>query len=323
VNIANLNAWGLAGTPVTGTVVLDESRGVYEWDGTQWSPVVKNDCGTQISGISGTQYWTGYFGVAGCWMTENLAETQYATGVDIVRGGLAINNVTTYDYAAYISTPGDDATTMGSDDVTRLTNVRNSDYYSPGAGKPGLLYSWVAATGGGSDQSEGDIASGSAASSPGRRVQGACPDGWHVPNDYEWNLLEKEIYIHPTAYAADCSGLSSLEDNAWTYDAATTYRPSTGTTTTYPGRQMKSIQAVNSTASNGNSKAATANGFNALLVGNAGGSWANYGTNAAFWSSSSVTTSYGWYRDVASVISGERRSADTKNNRYSLRCKKD
>jgi uncharacterized protein (TIGR02145 family) len=264
-------------------------------------------------------------------MTENLAETQYATGVDIVRGGLALNATGTnnaLNYAAYISTPGIAATTMGSDDETRLTNVRNSDYYSPGAGKPGLLYSWVAATGGGSDQSEGDIASGSgsAASSAGRRIQGACPDGWHVPNDYEWNLLEKEIYLHPAAYTTYTS-TSDLNENLWlsSYETGTSYRPgSSNTDKTWWGHLMKSNQSINGQTLDGASKSPSEGGFAGLLVGIAGNSWGSYGSDAYFWSSSASSTSNGWHRFLYRVYSGAGRAGTTgKYYRYSLRCKKD
>jgi uncharacterized protein (TIGR02145 family) len=321
VPIANLNLWGLAPPAVPGTVVLDENRGVYEWDGTQWLPVVGyNGCGTVV-GISGTVYQAGYFGQAGCWMTENLAETEYWDGETI--NAVAINSTGTDNTVAYISTPGTTAAHLlgTADDAAAVIEARNSNHTfdGGGVGKPGLLYSWVAATRGAALQSEANFTSG-AAPSPGIRVQGACPTGWHLPNDYEWNLLEKEIYEHPSAYSSQTTA-GTWQD---TYETGTNSRPGSGNTDkTYWGHQMKSSQKVTSTVPDGVSNAATANGFNGLMVGYAGSGWVYYGTDAYFWSSSAYTTSNGWYRTLYSGFSGVYRYYYNKYYRFSLRCKKD
>jgi uncharacterized protein (TIGR02145 family) len=268
-------------------------------------------CGAPVTGISTTTYQTGYFGVAGCWMTENLAETEYADGTTI--NTVAINDLGTDNTVAYISTPGAGAGTMTVEDA------QDSDYEfsNGGVGKPGLLYSWVAAT---RDASSEAFFTTGAPQKPNRRVQGACPTGWHVPNDYEWNLLEKEIYEHPSAYSSQTTA-GTWQDS---YETGTSYRPSVGNTDkTYWGHQMKSSQQVTSTVPDGVSNAATANGFNGLLVGEASNSWVNYGTYAVFWSSSANTTSNGWRRSLYSGNSGAGRGYAIKYNRFSLRCKKD
>ncbi|MDR0863766.1 MAG: fibrobacter succinogenes major paralogous domain-containing protein, partial [Candidatus Symbiothrix sp.] len=148
--------------------------------------------------------------------------------------------------------------------------------------------------------------------------QGICPSGWHLPSDYEWNQLEKEIATNPSPYADQTTPL------AWntSYESATGYRPGTGTTETYWGRQMKSQTAV-SGATNGKSYTRANGGFDALLVGYMlSGSAYNYGTFTYFWSSSSSSGASAWSRYLYSSNSGAVRNYNSKSTLFSVRCKK-
>lgn len=98
------------------------------------------------------------------WMTENLRTTRYADGSAIpkVEEGTAWSALETNGeaYCWYDNNPS-----------------VNEDY--------GCLYTWAAATNGGS---------GSSANPSG--VQGVCPDGWHLPSEEEW----KELVFHLGGY---------------------------------------------------------------------------------------------------------------------------
>jgi uncharacterized protein (TIGR02145 family) len=156
----------------------------------------------------------------------------------------------------------------------------------------GLLYTWAAASGRtgvtGNEENKSDQ----------DQHQGICPTGWHLPSDYEWTQLTDVI--------------SASTDGAY----------STTTGTGNAGTKMKSITLVD-VATNGTSKSRTANGFDALLVGRVySGSSSIYGTYTLFWSSSSYSSTYAWYRYLDYSSTGVGRNNSGKYNMYSVRCKK-
>jgi uncharacterized protein (TIGR02145 family) len=108
-------------------------------------------CGDQlVDERDGHVYETALFGVS-CWMTENL---DHGTRIDGDRpGGLATNDGVVQKFCF-----DDDPANCALD---------------------GALYSWSEATG----------FEGSSTSVPSD-VQGACPSGWHLPSDAEYQLLE-------------------------------------------------------------------------------------------------------------------------------------
>jgi uncharacterized protein (TIGR02145 family) len=86
---------------------------------------------------------------------------------------------------------------------------------------------------------------------------------------------------------------------------------------------MKSTTAVTSQVTNGTSKARTANGFDALLVGDMVRGVANgYGTNVYFWSSSSSSSSNARFRSSGNNHIEVNRNNGTKYQMFSVRCKK-
>ena len=92
-----------------------------------------------------------------CWTKENMRTTHYANGTSIPLGD------STSSTMAYRYYPGNDA-----------NNV--STY--------GYLYNWCAVVGGAT--SIDNYSTG---------VQGVCPNGWHVPNDYEWRSMIQYVGI--------------------------------------------------------------------------------------------------------------------------------
>jgi uncharacterized protein (TIGR02145 family) len=101
------------------------------------------------------------------------------------------------------------------------------------------------------------------------------------------------------------------------------YRTLAGTRGTH-GQKMKSTMAVNGYATSGTSKSGMSNGFNALLVGYVYNSSAyGYSMFAAFWSSSSYSSSNAWNRGLGYIGTGANRNYDGKSSMFSVRCKKD
>ena len=89
-----------------------------------------------------------------CWMKENLRVTHYSNGEEIP-ADLFINNIYSTSPSRY--TPGNN-----------MSNVHDFGY----------LYNWAAVMHGASSSSANPS-----------NVQGACPDGWHVPSEAEWVQL--------------------------------------------------------------------------------------------------------------------------------------
>jgi uncharacterized protein (TIGR02145 family) len=290
-SIVGANTTGSTVSPATGnttTVTSGSTTGSFTVRATAGS--ITHDCTVTIDDCSsvmdaqGNEYYAGKFGIAGCWMTQNLRSTSGLT---------ANSNVGNAYDQKYYWYPNNNKSTFDS----------NLTY--------GLLYTWPTAsglTGGGTDSNGVGV-------TPGQEdIKGICPTGWHLPNDYEWNQLEEEIAKSAT--------------NVYSTTAATTWDAgySTSTGTDYRGthgQKMRSTTPVNGQTTNGTSKSRTANGFDALLVGRMyGGLPHNYGTNTYFWSSSSNSSSYTWFRDLNYSNTGVVRVSGYKYNMFSVRCKK-
>ncbi|MDR0866731.1 MAG: fibrobacter succinogenes major paralogous domain-containing protein [Candidatus Symbiothrix sp.] len=252
------------------------------------------DCCGTFADVEGHTYTASKFGPAGCWMTQNLRSTW------------------TLQEGTYKSIPKG----------TNSTNLNQPFYYFPKATvdtinhpEYGLLYTWAAANIGTSATEASDAFSGTASTR-----QGICPSGWHLPSDYEWAMLEKEIASNPTPYADQATAYSG----AATYDFAGTtgYRPSHSTTqNTYWGRQMKSKTAVLNTT-NGTSKSIANGGFNALLCGTMfGGNQYEYGGRAIFATSSANAGSNAWSRTLLDTNTSVYRNTESKHYYSSVRCK--
>jgi uncharacterized protein (TIGR02145 family) len=157
----------------------------------------------------------------------------------------------------------------------------------------GLLYTWEGVTGRSNiSDDEGSIDHAA--------IQGICPDGWHVPSNYEWNELK-------TVISDDATGTYSTLMEAGS-----------------PGKKMKSTTLTGTQTVGGASKASNANGFDALLTGIriGGGETTQYGETAFFWTSSSTNANSAYTR---SMDSGDDLGNAILYKSYgrSVRCKKD
>jgi uncharacterized protein (TIGR02145 family) len=243
------------------------------------------DC-TGVTDVEDNAYSTGLFGEAGCWMTQNLRTKTYADGATALTQGS-----NTDPASKFYNYPNNDAAIL----------TTHSEY--------GLLYTWAAAT------NRAATSANEANRSDQTQYQGICPNGWHLPSDYEWLQLE-EVIAKSAAGVYSTTGATAWE----TSYSALSVNPRGG-----HGRKMKSATAaVNGTSPGGTSHAHTANGFDALLVGyTAGGTNTASGNNTTFVSSSSVNAGSCARVMLHQTSVGAEHNSQPKYVLRSVRCKKD
>lgn len=260
-------------------------QGVYVWNGDQWSALSDGDLDTFTDPRDSVVYPIQTFGSAGTWMLINLRATKMPDGSSIDRGVSSNLTDKRYDYPNL--------------DVSILDEHKSY----------GLLYSWAAATNGYTATTDHSNDSNQ------EQIQGICPDGWHLPSDYEWNILEKEIATHPTLYSTNT--VVDWDDSYFTEVSA---RGSYGTS-------LLSTELVNGIDSNGKSKTACEKGgFNVLSVGfMAGGGYQTYGQLANFWTSSAYVSqsnnTSSWVRAFGTFLGSQvLRNFGARNILFSVRC---
>jgi uncharacterized protein (TIGR02145 family) len=116
------------------------------------------DCPSTVSDIEGNLYQTIRIG-GQCWMRENLRVTHFADG-----GAMTFSDSALLDSPCFYCPGGDSANVLAY----------------------GYLYNWSAASGRSTvlDASNGTL-------------QGACPDGWHLPMDADWSQLVDYLSQQP------------------------------------------------------------------------------------------------------------------------------
>jgi uncharacterized protein (TIGR02145 family) len=246
---------------------------------------------------SGITYSTARFGAAGIWMTENLRELP--KGSNISSGNVPSG---------------------GSDYTTQRYNIPNGGYNSSNAdtiAKYGYVYNWSAVMNA-SMAVSGDYIGNSGVTYP---VQGICPDGWHVPSDWEWTQLENVLgqesnYVH---YTGDACGTPSTFLNGSEYG----YYPTNGSPT-LDMKMRAPVKTWTGTYIAGVSKTKDEGGFAALPAGfwdrNSSGS---FGSHAYFWSSSSDGITDAWWRFLRADAAGLCRTTTSKGStQVSVRCKR-
>ena len=205
-----------------------------------------------VSDYNGNNYYTVKIGDQ-VWMAENLKTTRYADGSDIplVETGTAWDALVALDkgYCWY----------------ENMTS--NRDTY-------GGLYNWAAAMNG---------AGGSDANPSG--VQGACPDGWHLPSDAEWTVL------------SDYLGGGGIA-----------------------GGKMKEAGTVHWDSPN--TGATNESGFAALPAGTRDddGTFDKSGSETYFWSSHHDGTTWAWARNLLAASQQLRRDNHPRGKGFSIRC---
>ncbi|MDR0680345.1 MAG: fibrobacter succinogenes major paralogous domain-containing protein [Dysgonamonadaceae bacterium] len=265
---------------------------------TQDCVVTISEC-TGVMDVEGNAYYAAQFGVAGCWMTQNLRSKKTALGTSLTENGDPGTN-TSLEFYWY---PGQDAsvTPAMADDILEA----HPEY--------GLLYTWAAATTGRS-VAKGNEGEGESYAIESEGIQGICPSGWHLPSDREWNQLE-EVIAKSAANEYSITGPVTWE---------TSYNTTSANLRGYHGQKMKSsTTAVNGQNPNGTSKSYSEGGFDVLLVGLlSSGTPSQYGTRSYLWSSSYFNATNSWRRYLQSNFPGVCREATDRCLLRSVRCKK-
>lgn len=287
-------------------IITDEAYllcpGIYVWNGEAWQrlkPLPKKktsfDSSTGIlTDHEGNTYPTAEFGSAGRWMTVNLrTKTMYDPCGD--HTPFSPHTANSYASSQSIQSPNP-------------TDPSLPEYAN------GTLYNWAAATnkkGGDNGQQNGADEEGT---SEGARIQGVCPDGWHLPTDKEWTDFENEIILHTSSYSTTPDiGSGGL----------LTYTSKNGRGTLH-GKAMKDPTQPYTDTNQGTSKPANAGGYAALLAGYArDGSVKNFLGAGCFWSSSSKDNVSSWARIYYNTYSSVFKGYYTRDHLFSVRCKKD
>lgn len=263
---------------------LEKGAGVYTWMGDKWERLdVYNPRLGEVTDIDNNTYKTLDFGPAGIWMAENLRTTRYADGTALShQPGSSDIDLCQYFYPTY-----NPSNVVGGGNAQSLT-------LQP---ELGLLYNWNAAS---RSKKKANMTPGYTSEANLKeqtKIQGICPDGWHLPSDYEWNQLEKEIANNPHQYSsyfpdASWSAWNSSWESALT--GGPSGRPDKQRDAKAHGNAMKtSCNTIAKIATPpeyyGKSKNVYNGGFNVIFAGSYNGitnKVVDYGTRARFWTSS-------------------------------------
>ncbi len=145
--------------------------------------------GTAVTDYDGNVYSTVKIG-SQVWMAENLRTTHYADGTAIPNIDDRTQNGSGANPSAWIALDNNNT------DKAYCWYNNDSITYSQ---TYGALYSFAAAVNG-------------VPSNGIQHVQGACPDGWHVPSNVEWSKLESFI---SNDFSSDSLGLALKSLNGW------------------------------------------------------------------------------------------------------------
>ncbi len=237
------------------TVTLTATNSYGSDSETKAGYITVTAAGITVTDYDGNVYPTVTIG-SQVWMAGNLKTTHYADGsaIPLVEGSTA------WDALGY----SDKAYCWYDNSTT------NRDEY-------GGLYTWAAAMNG---------AASSTANPSG--VQGACPDGWHLPSDEEWAQL------------TDFLGGQSVA-----------------------GGKMKETGTLHWNSPN--TGATNESGFTALPGGyrDSGGAFYSIGGYGYWWSSSEGDAYNAWYRGLYCNFADVGRGNYYKNVGFSVRCVRD
>jgi uncharacterized protein (TIGR02145 family) len=222
------------------------------------------ECGDPVS-YQGYDYETVQIGEQ-CWFAENLRAENYRNG-DAIPSGLS-DIEWTYTTAGAVTFYGEG----GDWDCQHFSPEIDACVFGQFLEACGRLYNWYAV--------DDD------------RV--LCPNGWHIPSDEEWLLMEFEI-----------GGIvAEGDDTGW-------FGPN-------HGAQMKTTTGW---FENGNGS--NVSGFSGLPSGGRLSGYFFFAGKSGYWWSSSPYGGSAWYRGLAHDQMGVHRSFHLKNVGFSVRCIKD
>ncbi len=221
-----------------------------------------------VTDIDGNTYSTVQIGNQ-CWMAENLATTHYPDGT-------AIPHITnTQEWADLLDIIFDDAYCYPENQYT----PHHGAFYTYAAA---IAWDWV------HDNQEG---------------QGICPDGWHLPNDYEWMVLEGYV---DSQYPIGHEVWSGSTPSNRGFDVGLNLRSTSG--------WQQQNNGVNRY------------GFNALPVGNRdyyNGHFYSDAYEACFWTATKGTYNsdrFAYHRILISLYNNSSRGAWNMSQGNSIRC---
>jgi uncharacterized protein (TIGR02145 family) len=237
-------------------------------------------------------YTTSDFGAAGVWMTQNLRTR--AKSYDGLPNLAVLTSASLSAEIPRCTYPRP----VGSTDFAGAFNA-NPEY--------GMLYNWVAAS--------GRVTTASEYNQSGQtRYQGICPNGWHLPSDYEWYVLEYVI----------SESAANVYSTAGPCGQSTTLFANNSVMRGTHGSKMKTTTVIRDTIPGGTSLKREEGGFDVLLVGCNGGVPLRHGGAAYFWSSSSNNQTYAYARTLLYDNTGVGRFNNNDKRLYlSVRCKQD
>ena len=128
-------------------------------------------------------------------------------------------------------------------------------------------------------------------------VQGICPDGWYIPTDDEWKILEGNV---DSQYGVGHAIWDNI--NCRGFDVGNNLKSTIG----WAGYGTDLY------------------GFNALAGGyrDSNGSFSHLGQDGNWWSSSAFTSTDSWRRNLGDAYPGSHRNSILKSRGFSVRCLK-
>ncbi|MBF0648025.1 hypothetical protein IR083_04265 [Dysgonomonas sp. GY75] len=312
--------------------VTADGTGAYVWNGLRWESL-SDQTSSLASGVQvhadqdGNQFYSGDFGDAGRWMLYNLRARKYADGTPLPASP-SLDFTVDEPMWLYPMPDGGD----GMDDKW----VKD---YEP----LGLMYNGYAALGGhklytiDQGQEESETPGPDEVESIGAgKVQGICPNGWHIPSDREWNELEKEIYNKRETYSSYIPTDTPFSPATWNsgWETQAPYPPAWFRGSDSSNGHNLAMIAPCQTSVSGNtlkSKPSTKGGFYVILAGRITTNpvnTLNFGSEGNLVSSSLANSAgYGtpemYTRNFFSNNSKVRRSKLMYSMFVSVRCKKD
>ena len=262
-------------TPAAGAFTTITATGGTSTDWNNAATLGACDGINTVYDVDGNRYGTVVIG-GQCWMSENMRTTQYPDKTAITKGCIAggcgdwDTDTTQYSCPPNVGNTAEDCNAA----------YRYGENSGTGTGEAlGMFYQWSAAMNGSTDE----------------LAQGICPEGWHIPTNGEWEILEEYLG------SADC-------------------RTDVGWQCTPAGNKMKTPDKC-SVAGDSN---CSISGFNGLLTGyrHTNSNYYVRSTHTYLWSST-VGTTGAWKRYLNSTESNVYRDDYNKAYGFSVRCLKD
>ena len=203
------------------------------------------------------------------WMASNLRTTRYADGTSIPLGTTLIEE-TPYRHA-----PG-----LGQTNEENMANVPTYGY----------LYNWAAV-----------MHNESSSNANPSRVQGICPNGWHVPSDAEWAQLTNYV--------------SRQDEYCCRYESKKIAKALASTTGWVDAEDVCKVGCDQSSNN--------ATGFSAFPAGIHNDGFGGFGKYADFWSSTEHFDDFAGMWDLEYDEAVVVRGSGQTSIGYSVRCLRD